>query len=589
MIKLRPSFILHCLVFLIPVNIYAFGVPDKLRDPVGDWAVAGIQWALFQYQETVSGSSLISVSNLIRFIFEGDITGISAIPLMVGILAALLLVCSFIVNIASLAKGSHPYVRISSVMIIMCGLLFAISDLLLYGPLFHGPDGFCIPVGIPVMLFIGWWTYRHEDTVERLPKEKPAEKPEHSRERVINEISLLVFILIFVKIIVLSLSLYHIAVTDNVELSIYHSYASEALSGHIPYVDYHIEYPQLFLVPALIAALPTLLVPGHPVFVCSYIILMCLVDIAVLVCVYFIAARLFGNNKAFFCGLLYATAFFSAFAGSFSFDIVPTFFLVFSLLLFIYGREIPAYISAACGFLTKWFPAVCFPFFVVHTLKNHNDPAPMKKGLAVSCLLIFLAVIPFIILNIQGFLFTYQSQLGRPGSEVHSLIYYLDVVAKSVTGVQPFWELSVILLCIIEGFLLYWYYRHSSGKPVVLCYAIFFSVFAFILLNVALTPYFIIWIVPFLALFLMKSYWQVLLFYCIQLIMFLESPVLQGIVYASGKPYGIIEHGLPGIQFVFYSVKFLLFFILLWVIIVNMKRPEGSSRKKQRSRLLKGQ
>jgi hypothetical protein len=582
--KIRLSFILHCLIFLIPVNIIAIGIPKNLPYDIGDWAGAGIQWALFQYLDTFMGTSLISVSNSIGYIIDGDITGISAISLIVWFFAAVVLISSFIINIASLANGSHTNFRITSVLIIIGGLLFAISDIIQYGILFHGPPGVCIPVGIPVMIVIGWWTYRYETDTEQ----SPTEKPENFRERITNELPLLVFVLIFVKIIVLSITLYHMTVLNNVELTLYHSYISQALSGHIPYVDYTIEYPQLFLVPMVIAAIPTLLIAGHPVFVVSYIILMCLVDIAVLVCVYFIAAKLFGYNRAFFCGLLYATAFFSAFAGSFSFDIVPTFFLVSALALFLYRKEIPAYVSAACGFLTKWFPAACFPFFVLYTIKNKNDPAPMKKGLAVSGLVIMVCLIPFMVMNLQGFLFTYLTQLGRP-SEVHSLVYYLDIVPKSITGFTPFGELSLVLLLIIEGLLLYWYYRYASGKPLILCYALFFSVFSFILLNKALTPYFLIWIVPFLALFLVKTKWQVLLFYGIQLIMFLESPVLQSIVYAAGRPYEIIENGVPGIQFIFYSGKFLLFFILLWVIITTMKQPVGSTQKRRRNRSRDGQ
>jgi hypothetical protein len=398
---------------------------------------------------------LTSVTNNINYLCYGLLSGKSAISAIIWILAAILLIGSFILNVATLSKYSQRYLKITSIIIIICGILFAISDIIQFGIFFNGPAGFCIPVGIPIILTLGWWTYRYGDADEWLQPEKP----ENRRIRMSNEVSLLVFVLIFTKIIILALSLFHVTVLRNVDVSLYHYYAGYALSGQIPYVDYYLEYPQFFLIPALIAAIPTLVIAGDSVYILSYVILMSVVDIAVLVCVYFIAIRLFGQEKAFLCGLLYATAFFSLYGSSFSYDIVPTFFLMFSILLFLYGREIPAYISAAAGFLTKWFPAACFPFFILYTFKNRNDTTSMKKGIVISCIIIFLSVIPFVVLNLQGFLKTYWVHLGR-SADVHSLIYYLDVIAKQLMNIQPFGELSLILLFFLECILLFWYYRH---------------------------------------------------------------------------------------------------------------------------------
>jgi hypothetical protein len=61
--------------------------------------------------------------------------------------------------------------------------------------------------------------------------------------------------------------------------------------------------------------------------------------------------------------------------------------------------------------------------------------------------------------------------------------------------------------------------------------------------------------------------------------MYLESPVLQGIVYARGRPYEIIDSGLPSFTFIFYTVKFLLFVLLLFVLIQNLKKSGASQQK----------
>ena len=150
--------------------------------------------------------------------------------------------------------------------------------------------------------------------------------------------------------------MYSLILWVHSDMTLYYNYVNYAVSGQIPYIDYIVEYPKLFFIPVFIAEIPSFIIHNSSVYYHSFIIMMYLVDTATLMCVYFIAVKLFGKEKALLCGLLYATAFTPAFLLSITYDSIPTFLLTFSIFLYLYGKEIPAYVSATVGALTKWFP-----------------------------------------------------------------------------------------------------------------------------------------------------------------------------------------------------------------------------------------
>ncbi len=557
MCKLRIPLILQSLVFLIPINYYVIGYG------IGN----GVQWALFRYQQNCLGNNFYSVTNDIIAVITGGLQGYRAFAVVLWVIGTSLLIGCFIIYLLTLQKKTPGYVKRTAIITIISGIIFLLSDVVQYGLSLNGPDGFCIPIGIPIIIVVGWLTYRYKDT-EGLLK---IEIPPSNRSRIINELVLIVFISIFVKIIVFSLSMYPNFVWVHQDITLYYNYANYAISGKIPYIDYFIEYPQFFLIPVFIAAIPSFIIHNSSVYFHSFMILMYLVDTATLICVYYIAIKLFGQEKALLSGLLYATAFASAFLVSLTYDSVPTFFLMFSILFFLYGKEVQAYISACVGALTKWFPVFCYPYYILYTIKNKRERGSMKKGIIISSIIIFLSFIPFIVLNYQAFLETYVVHFGRPAYP-YSLIYYLDVISKYFINIEPFVNLSLVLLAVVEFVLIYWYYKYLDGKQSTLCYVIFLSVFLFILLNKVFVPYYIVWIVPFLAIFFINSHRQIFLFYLLQFIIYLEEPVLIDQIFFN---YSFVKNSLPTSQFVFFSIKFVIFFVVLYVIIQDLRKTQS--------------
>jgi uncharacterized membrane protein YbjE (DUF340 family) len=153
--------LLHVLPLVIPVNIYA----------IGNGFGEGIQWALFKYQRVVyqgvTRSSLITVSNDIGYVLSGILTGRSGLSVIIWCAGALMLTLALLIFILSayFVPGSgcnrkNPY------LVIIAGVLFVVSCMLQYGYLLNGVAGFSVPVGVPLIVGLGWWLYRQKELLE---------------------------------------------------------------------------------------------------------------------------------------------------------------------------------------------------------------------------------------------------------------------------------------------------------------------------------------------------------------------------------------------------------------------------------------
>ncbi len=574
----NPLLLLPYLSFLIPLNITLFG------NGMG----AAIQWALFRYKQ-VPGSdiSLVSFTGDLSLLIAGTLSDRCALVTLIWFSAICFLTGSFLLTLLGLPARNRKYTKEAAVAFIASGLLFLFSDIVQYGPTFQGPYGSCIPVGIVFVLLAGWWAYRYNpppETVTGLAANLPSDKPVRifsitlsgiNRSVLKKDLIILVFISFSVKMLVLSAALSTLQIILTGDMTLYYWYAHSIILGKLPYINFFAEYPQFFFIPVVVAILPLWGNPNFTGYLFSFGAMTLVFDLATLICVYILAAKFFGQEKAFLSGLLYVTALSTAFFIPIVYDIIPTFFLVFSLCCFIYGKETTACISTAVGFLLKWFPFVCFPFFYLSILKNKGDLRGFRTGVIATAFLIAACFVPFIVIDSEKFFRTYAFHIVRL-PEGHSLVYYLDAVFAFLINLQPINKISLLLVILAECLLMYWYYRHLDGSALTLTYALFLSVFIFILFNKVLATYYIVWTMPFLALLLARSRWHILLFYAVQIIMYLETPVLLRIVYTPYKYYSVIENSLPSVSFVFYTVKFAIFFLLLYVIVRDLQKIQDS-------------
>jgi hypothetical protein len=150
--RYRIPLILQCLVFLIPINIYV----------IGDWLGTGVQWALLRYQQTYLGTSLILVTKDITYVLTGVISGRSGISYILWAAGVLLFIIATIMVILANINEESTLIWKAALFTITGGFLLALSIIMQYGILFSSQSGFAIPVGIPIILIIGWWMYQEK-------------------------------------------------------------------------------------------------------------------------------------------------------------------------------------------------------------------------------------------------------------------------------------------------------------------------------------------------------------------------------------------------------------------------------------------
>jgi hypothetical protein len=581
-----PLLILTSLALLIPVNIF-YGT---------GWLRGGIQWGLVQYQQTVVSDHLLSFTAALCSVASGALSGSDAWSTLIWGIAVIFLISALILNIAGIYRTEPHCQKAAAGFTIAGGLGFLLADIIRYGFFLHGSDGWCIPVGIPAILVLGirgCCTDFEADDGTGEPSGYSEEKLEtvswYCRMGNLmrnQDIVILVIISLLVKAVV-----FFSGILPNMpfttltgDLTLYHWYATSPFHGIYPYVSYYVPYPQLFLVPVYLALIPVITLQNPVWYLVSFSALMILVDTATLICLYSLACRFFGREKAFLCGLLYATAIAAAFLVPISYDAVPTFFLVFSIWLLLSQKTVASYLSATAATLLKWFPAFCFPFYLVYSHKNGHDMGTVKKSLVCSALFAGVIIVPFLLLNASGFFNTYLSHVTRT-PEVHSFVYYLDAVSRFLFQGAPsdFW--FFVLLALGELALFFWYFKNLDKEPLTLVYVIFFSVFFFVLTNKVFSASYIIWLTPFLSLLLVHSSRRILLFYLAQVIIYLETPVLFGIVYGPqtfglfpDTVYSVFNTAAPSFPFIFYTLKFGILFAIFWVCISDLRKNCSTSK-----------
>ncbi len=358
---------------------------------------------------------------------------------------------------------------------------------------------------------------------------------------------------------------------DIFDISVYFQYAMQILSGEIPYVDFSLEYPQFSLIVILVPLIFTILTQDPLTYLVVHQVFMSVFDILTTLLVYLIALKVSNQRCAFISGVLSATAFSSAYFVLTKYDAFPTFLLMLALFLFLYRKEIFGYLSASAGFLAKWFPGLALPYFVLHEVMSGKDLRSIGRNIIAAAALFIIVVLPFAVLNSSGFLATYTTHTGRTAL-AHSFCYYVDFVLGNVFGFSFFAQISLFLMPLVQILLLWYYYSTKNTSADYLCAFLFFSTFAFIILNNVFSPQYILWITPFLAIFLAHSFKAVALFYAIQTWMYLEFPILYRSIYINDG-YFIGDAGpLTSVPFIFFTVKFILLFVAFGVIWSSVKR-----------------
>jgi uncharacterized membrane protein len=156
--RFKLSLIFQCLIFLIPLNIYMWG----------DWILVNVQWALFRFQRAFiqfneSGyvdSYIVGYKDML-YILQGQSSGLYNIAAAVlWTTGVIILLASLIVTIVAFTREESDKLKTASYFTLAGGIFLGLSALCRFN------GGFAIPIGVPIILIIGWWMYKAADETD---------------------------------------------------------------------------------------------------------------------------------------------------------------------------------------------------------------------------------------------------------------------------------------------------------------------------------------------------------------------------------------------------------------------------------------
>lgn len=118
---------------------------------IGDYAGLGVQGAVFRYQITGQGTSLMPVIYEIEYVTSGVYQGKNAVSVILWIMGTLVLVCTTILSL--IYWNNIPRRALGFIFFGIAGscILYLGSCVVRYGLLFSGPSGTSLPLGILMM------------------------------------------------------------------------------------------------------------------------------------------------------------------------------------------------------------------------------------------------------------------------------------------------------------------------------------------------------------------------------------------------------------------------------------------------------
>lgn len=360
---------------------------------------------------------------------------------------------------------------------------------------------------------------------------------------------------------------------DSFDLQFYFEYALKILNGQLPYIAYNFDYPILLLVPIFLALIPAMLFHSGGVFILSFQLLMVFCDLVTLLCVYFIALKLYNEKVAFLSGVLYATAFSSAYFVLTKYDAFPTCLLMLAVFFTLCGMNMKGYIAAGLGFFAKIFPAIAFPFLILHNTKKCTLKDEIVAVLKVMIPLSLLLLLPVLIIRpeaIKTYLFITGASVGV---YVNTVTYTLYSWLNGVGNISLLPETLSLVMYGLMGisllYLLYTAFIDAEKRPVTLLKTLFCAFMAVILFTKFHSPQYIVWFTPLLCLLVVDDLLKIVFFYIVQVFAYIEFPLMFGSYYTNLE----YTNAAGSLGWYMTLVFFTLQYIAIFILIVLVVRP----------------
>jgi len=376
-------------------------------------------------------------------------------------------------------------------------------------------------------------------------------------------------------VIVFTTSVFH-SFIDLFDFDFHFRHALLLLEGQLPYISYDYDYPVLIFIPITLAFIPAILAKSFMVYVYSFQLLMIICDTVTILCIYFIGMRLWNEKTAFIAGLIYTTAFSTAYFVLTRFDPFPTCLLMTAVLFTVYDMNTRGYISSSLGFFTKIFPVIAIPFIILY----HAKTTSLKQEIlsAGKIFLLFCAVLLLLpaIINpnvIRTYLVATGSGLGiyaaTPTFTLYAILHDVLHLGISASLIATFMQ---VLMGVTLLILVYLAYISKEKNPKTLLKILLCAIFSLVFFAKFHSPQYFFWFTPLLALLVADDLVKIILFYVTQIFVYLEFPLMFGKYWVNlnyTNPVGSADWFLT---LLFFTLQYLAFLMLIYLIV---RPPDG--------------
>ncbi|WOF17127.1 hypothetical protein F1737_10785 [Methanoplanus sp. FWC-SCC4] len=358
------------------------------------------------------------------------------------------------------------------------------------------------------------------------------------------------------------------------DISIYLQYAVNIYGGQIPYVDFPVEYPVLFLIPVLLPLPFAVLTNDAYTYIYAYQIIMSVFDLFTLIFVYLISLKIFDKKTAFISGILYATAFSAAYFILTKFDSFPTFLLTLALMLTLYNKQIEGYISIILGFFTKIFPALAAPYIILYNSDNSDLKTEILKFLKYALPFGIILFIPLFLLNpeiINTYLFATGTSVGvYANTATYTISSILNALGLNISPDSVSVVMYTLMILTFIYLILTAFFQKIKEERRLLSF-ILLTIFSAVFFTKFHSPQYIVWMTPFFAILLAESLKGIIMFYAVQALAYAEFPLLFNTFYQN-QEY-IFSMGTSGWYTIvfFFTIEYLVLLVTILFIIKNDK------------------
>ncbi len=360
---------------------------------------------------------------------------------------------------------------------------------------------------------------------------------------------------------------------DLFDIGVYLQHAVMPLQGQYPYGAGDFQYPILIFIPMMIAIAPALLLQNAMAFVYTFQILMVLCDIITILCVYLVGLKLWNERTAFYAGLLYATAFSSAYFVITKYDAFPTCLLMLAITFTLYGKEFKGYAVSIIGFFTKVFPVLALPFFALYNAKEtslRREIISAAKAVIPISAILFL---PLFFLNPESLkiYIPIRSELGYYSNTATFTIYsWINDVFRLGVSIEAISAVMYILLAIGILALLYIAYIIPKKDPKLLIKLILCSLILVIVCSKVRSPQYIVWFTPLICILAVDDIKKIVLLYAVQALAYIEFPLMFGAFYTALKYTEPVSSFGWMLTLTMFTLEYLAIFACIWVVVNPM-------------------